>query len=96
MLGMVSRVQIKADIKAELRGSSDSLFKAKAVRNQDELVSSGSETRGTGERERRAWEGLSRLQGKNCFHSFKKQETQVQHQCLVRAFLLGRCLSHGF
>lgn len=61
MLGMVSRVQIKVDIKTELRGSSDSLFKAKAIRNQDELVSSGSETGGIGERDRKAWEGLGRL-----------------------------------
>lgn len=59
---MVSRIQIKADIKAKLRGgSSDSEFKAKAVRNQDDLVSSGSETGGIGERHGRAWKGLGRL-----------------------------------
>lgn len=50
MLEMVSRVQRKGDIKAELTGLSESLFKAKAVRNKDDLVSSGSEIGGIGER----------------------------------------------
>lgn len=53
MLGMVSRIQIEADIKAEWRGSSGPQLKAKAVGNQDDVVSSGG---GTGER----WRSMGR------------------------------------
>lgn len=47
---------------------------------------------GIGEGDERAGEGMGELYGEICFHDSKRQQTQEQHQCPVKAFLLDHCL----